>query len=59
MKKQPRFAGARVGTSLLSPAAGLSAAGMLVASAFLALGQTQLQPSQQRPESVVAIVAEG
>src|ERR1017187_2187487 len=58
MKKLPCLAGARHGIPLLSAGARLSAAGMLVATAFLAVGQTQPQSNQQQPESFVAVVAD-
>ena len=59
MKKRPCLAGARHGIPLLSAGAELLTAGMLVATAFLSAGQTQLQSSQQQPDSVVAVVAAG
>ena len=59
MKKQTCLAGAVYGIPLFSVAAQVLATGMLVATAFIAVGQTQLQSSQRQPESVVAIVAEG
>src|ERR1035437_1624288 len=58
MKKLPCLAGAGCGISLLSVGAHLVATGLLVAAAFLAVGQPQLQSSQQQPEPVVAVVAD-
>ena len=58
MKKQPCAAGAGHGIPLLSAGPALLSAGMLIATAFLAVGQIQLQPSQPEPDSVVAIVAD-
>ena len=57
MQNQP--CGAGHGIPLLSAGAKLLTAGMLVATAFLSAGQTQLQSSQQQqPDSVVAVVAD-
>src|ERR1035437_145237 len=58
MKKLPCLAAAGCGISLLSVGAHLVATGLLVAAAFLAVGQPQLQSSQQQPEPVVAVVAD-
>lgn len=58
MKKQTCLAGGGYGIPLLSVAAQLLATGMLVVTAFIAVGQTQLQSSQPQPESVVAVVAD-
>ncbi len=57
MKKHLCLAGAGHGIHLLSAGAELLTAGMLVATACLSAGQTQLQPSQQPPDSFVAVVA--
>jgi hypothetical protein len=56
MKKQP--CGLGHGIPYLSAGAKLLTAGMLVVTAFLSAGQTQLQSSQQQPDSVVAVVAD-
>jgi hypothetical protein len=58
MKKQTCLGDGGYGIPLLSVAAQLLGTGMLVVTAFLAVGQTQPQSNQQQPESFVAVVAD-
>lgn len=44
-------------TALVSVGASVMAAGVLIGSAFASAGQTQPQPGQPQPDSVVAVVA--